>query len=241
MDLGLRTFPTGPNEGRIEIVQNLAIVIDIFRWTHSADWNLTSIFERTVEKLCPACTVEPELTLFYQKKIGRVAQWEEGQEVKGRSKIVGLRYVGDAIVQRDIGVQYKEKTLPDGFIPSPNTLITRYFTGSGQESGSLFVRIDNIDNVPAPVTILEVLPWYMRLYMHTLRVTLNGKPIDVGNQDIFKRVLYSPSVDRVKPTAIEYDLVIPAAAVLTFDLQFDMVLLRYTEYPLDPNRGVDVK
>jgi phosphatidylinositol glycan class T len=239
MDLSLRQVAIGSeDEVRVEVVQNLVLVYDLERWTRSPDWSLASVFDREVAALCPACK-EPRVRLSYEPRLGELAERHTDYEVLSKRDGVRLvEYRGAPIVEADIGVRYRGKDSPPGTLREADVVIERFITGVGQESGSLFVRIRNVneDGEALPVKLLEVLPWYLRIYMHTLRAELNDAPFDD-----FKRLLFSPAVDRQKPAQIEYELVLPANSTLTIEIDFDMSLLRYTEYPLDPARGVDLK
>lgn len=239
MDLYLRQVDIGSNdEVKVEVVQNLALVYDLERWTRSPDWSLTSLFDREVTALCPAC-IEPRVRLSYEPKLGDLVERHVDYEVLSKRDGVHLvEYKGDPIRGADIGVRYRGKDSPPGTLREADIAIERFVTGVGQESGSLFVRIRNVnENGEAlPVKLLEVLPWYLRIYMHTLRAELNDAPFDD-----FKQLLFSPAIDRQKPGQIEYEFILPKKSTLTIEVDFDMSLLRYTEYPLDPNRGDDLK
>lgn len=84
----------------------------------------------------------------------------------------------------------------------------------------------------------EQLPWFLRLYLHTMQFRLNGEPFDRPGGS---RTHYLPAINRERPSQLEMSLLIPPGAVLSMSLMFEKPLLRYTEYPFDPSRGFDVK
>ena len=46
------------------------------------------------------------------------------------------------------------------------------------------IRIQNSANLSPVVTYFDVYPWYMRIFMHTLRVYVNGK-VDSSKKKVF--------------------------------------------------------
>ena len=46
----------------------------------------------------------------------------------------------------------------------------RYQSGTGQERGGITTELRNSGTSPLTVVHLEVVPWYLRLFLHTLQV-----------------------------------------------------------------------
>jgi phosphatidylinositol glycan class T len=121
-------------------------------------------------------------------------------------------------------------------LEKPLLYAERSFTGHGQERGGVQTILTN----PSPTdsvdfVYMESLPWFMKVYLHTLKTKLNGQPAS-----LVQETYYRPALDRRRPTQLEIHLRIPplSTAVLTYD--FEKAILRYTEYPPDANRGFDV-
>lgn len=129
-------------------------------------------------------------------------------------------------VDLDLGV---EKSEVGNMLKPSGLLATRYITGSGQEHGTIKTCLENVSGQDIEVTVLEVLPWIFKTYCHTIKSSVP-----------FTRQLFSPAVDRVKPAQIEYQLTIPANSQVTVEMDFDMTLLRYSEYTFSPARGFDI-
>ena len=56
--------------------------------------------------------------------------------------------------------------------------------GSGQFSLGLSLQLRNADRLrPLDVSVLQVVPWFIRLYLHTLQVTVDGEVIRPGQCD----------------------------------------------------------
>ena len=153
--------------------------------------------------------------------------------------------IGPALGQHGVNIMefckaFNAKTAqadPDMKIPVVITVYAdRSFTGYGQERGGVQAILRNPSMTNAvDFVYLESLPWFMKLYLHTLKVKINGK-----EGDRIQEMYYRPALDRRRGTQLEIHMNIPAnsTAVLTYD--FEKAILRYTEYPPDANRGFDV-
>lgn len=91
-----------------------------------------------------------------------------------------------------------------------------------------------------PVIYYDSVPWYLKLYLHTLKVDIIGKENHTNNEDIIQQMYYQPAIDRGRPTTLECELLLPADSVVTLSMDFEKVFLKYTEHRPDANRGFDV-
>ncbi|KAM4077897.1 hypothetical protein ACJW30_12G174700 [Castanea mollissima] len=129
---------------------------------------------------------------------------------------------------------------------------SRFLMGSGNQRGTIaisFISTDleegflgaNIgeDSCKLQANIFQVVPWYIKVYYHTLRVFVDGKPQAIAN--VVEKMHVSPSEDKVSPGVMELVLKFPCAvksAALT--LEFDKGFLHIDEYPPDANQGFDI-
>lgn len=128
--------------------------------------------------------------------------------------------------------EISEKAPPE----QPLLYAERSFIGYGQESGGVQAILTNPSGTDAvEIVYLETLPWFMKLYLHTLKVRINGK-----EEDIIKEMYYRPALDRKRGTQLEVRILIPANSTLVLTYDFEKAILRYTEYPPDANRGFDI-
>ncbi|KAF2071724.1 hypothetical protein CYY_006960 [Polysphondylium violaceum] len=112
-----------------------------------------------------------------------------------------------------------------------------HLTGYGQERGGIATQIVNQDQHPMNITYYHAIPWYLRLYFHTLRFSIQDK--EYSDKDfIFKYI--SPAETRSSPSTIELSFEIPGNSVASISIDFDKVFLHYTEHPPDANRGFDL-
>ncbi|KAJ4728468.1 GPI transamidase component PIG-T [Melia azedarach] len=126
---------------------------------------------------------------------------------------------------------------------------SRFLMGSGNQRGAIAISLESTElNEDLPnidggcelrVDIFQVVPWYIKVYFHTLRVFLDQKPRAVA--DVIEKIRVSPSKDKVSPGVMEMILKLPCgtkSAALT--LEFDKGFLHIDEYPPDANQGYDI-
>lgn len=51
------------------------------------------------------------------------------------------------------------------------------FSGYGQEKGSLVTKLFNNHWQPIDVILLENIPWYLSVYLHTMKITRGNEVI----------------------------------------------------------------
>ncbi|KAK3902145.1 GPI transamidase component PIG-T [Staphylotrichum tortipilum] len=139
----------------------------------------------------------------------------------------------------------EDATLPVTITPeTPLLYAERSFTGHGQERGGVQTILRN----PSPTTpvdfiYMESLPWFMRIYLHTMSARLSPTPnstTTTDQTDLIQQVYYRPALDRFRATQLEVRMRVPPAATVVLTYDFEKSILRYTEYPPDANRGFDV-
>ncbi len=121
-------------------------------------------------------------------------------------------------------------------LEQPLLYAERSFIGYGQERGGVQAILTN----PSPIdsvdfVYMESLPWFMKLYLHTLKAKING-----NDEEVIQEMYYRPALDRKRGTQLEVRIRIPANSTVVLTYDFEKAILRYTEYPPDANRGFDV-
>lgn len=122
---------------------------------------------------------------------------------------------------------------------TPSLYAERSFTGYGQERGGVQTILRN----PSPdkeveFVYMESLPWFMRIYLHTLKARLDGSLTE--QTSLIDEVYYRPALDRARGTQLEIRMRVPPSSTVFLTYDFEKSILRYTEYPPDANRGFDV-
>ncbi|KAM7271519.1 hypothetical protein ACFE04_030733 [Oxalis oulophora] len=125
---------------------------------------------------------------------------------------------------------------------------TRFLMGSGNERGSIAISLKSTDfqnssiideSCKIQVDVLQVVPWYIKVYYHTLHIFVDQSPTAVA--DVIEKIHVTPSKDKVSPGLMEMVLKLPCSiksAALT--LEFDKGFLHIDEYPPDANQGFDI-
>lgn len=121
----------------------------------------------------------------------------------------------------------------------PPLYVHRYLLGTGQKCGRIATEITNTHYEPLPVILMELVPWYVHAYLHTLRI--RGKPRhrhEYGAKELpFKLLKYAPGKQRELPTHLEVGFLLPAQSSALITIEVDYLLLKWLEYPPDANHG----
>ncbi|KAI5970252.1 GPI16 [Candida margitis] len=129
-------------------------------------------------------------------------------------------------------------------IEEPPLYASRSLTGYSLDKGGLRVVFTNPGHKDVEFTYFESLPWFMRLYLSTLDVTLKNSSgvFNVNNHLQFIRSsYYKPAADRERPSHLEFVFSVPPLSTLAMTYDFDKSLLLYREYPPDANHGFDIE
>ncbi|RZC42763.1 Gpi16 domain containing protein [Asbolus verrucosus] len=113
----------------------------------------------------------------------------------------------------------------------PSLHANQYITGYGQERGGIVTKIYNNHWGALEVVVLQNIPWYVPIYLHTLKIDVNGVRVEpVG-------IHYIPGRQRQRPYHLEILLKLPPRSVASVSIDFDYVFLKWQEYPPDANHG----
>ncbi|PWN49026.1 Gpi16 subunit, GPI transamidase component [Violaceomyces palustris] len=140
---------------------------------------------------------------------------------------------------------------PKSVRPPPLTA-SRILTGHGQERGKIHLTLrNNLLTEDQRVIYFEQLPWFVKPYLHTLRVEVRADEFDeeedglVRFKDdltspVLEKLEYQPSVPRQRPLEIEAEIRLPASSEVHLWMDYDNEFLRYAEHPPDAHRGFDI-
>lgn len=106
------------------------------------------------------------------------------------------------------------------------------------------MEIVNQDPVQAyDLIYMDVLPWQMQVYSHTLSFEKRGAVYSFETQDALGKDVpfaYAPAKNRQRPTLFETQFRLGPQSSVKFSLVYDKLFMGFTEYPFDPNRGMDI-
>lgn len=188
-----------------------------------ADYDLRKLFE--------------EIDAKHQQRLQEQQQQEQKNSAPARRPTLNL------------GIQYPNSyrgVLPSNMAKRANSFSTvtvrRHARGYGVASGGLSVTLTNSLPVPVYALYLDTVPWYFRLYLHSLLIEAKplgkAQPTTKGSLIRPSWIHYQPAVDRQRPHHLELLVQLPAASEVELRLTFDHQFLRWTEYPPDANHGL---
>lgn len=107
----------------------------------------------------------------------------------------------------------------------------QYISGYGQERGGIVTKVFNNHWTSLNIVLLQNIPWYVPVYLHTLKIIANGKQIEP------LLLKYLPGKQRTRPYHLEVLINLPPRSTTTISIDFDYVFLKWQEYPPDANHG----
>jgi len=221
----------------VELKQSISIIMDPVLFNKKADkidWSLKQMFGIGV---APACPLADTSAIFIDVTDAGYTLEPAPQRhldfgAGGHTRRIGVYNVA-TFAEEGIKNIYARYAKPHiyGIVKSPPVQISRHVVGTGQERGGIVTTIRNRCTSTLTGVYLDLLPWYLRVYLHTLRVEVNGQTVAP------MKVVYRPGRDREQPYHLELVLRIPPRSTLVLRLETEYSVLRWTEYPPDANHG----
>lgn len=129
-----------------------------------------------------------------------------------------------------IACTYTQKEVFNINIPPP-LHASQYKIGYGQQKGGIVTSIYNNHWAQLDVVVLHNFPWYVPIYLHSMKIESNGIPL---KPLILK---YKPGKIREKHHYLELGLKLPPKSTTSITVEFEYVFLKWQEYPPDANHG----
>ncbi|KAJ1825791.1 Subunit of the glycosylphosphatidylinositol transamidase complex-like protein [Coemansia sp. RSA 2599] len=258
MGMSLETTEPSDNErpgaSALRYTQHLSVVLDPRAFGLEDGWSLSELMDTHVAQACPVAN---------RSTVRVLASPGSGVSVKpeasSRSKLAGLdMYVFDMLKQRneavaDIELLFEAQgpsSRSGASTEQPAVAVHRYVTGHGGSSGGVEATVINRGDKPVDILYLDSLPWYLRVYSHTLTIATQKTSDDSASASSSKAQvpdhlapstsLFAPAIDRGRPSTMELALTLPARSRTTLRYGFDKGFLKYTEHPPDANRGFNI-
>ncbi|XP_058499547.1 GPI transamidase component PIG-T [Solea solea] len=224
-----------------ELRQTLNVVFDLHTSGQGKrEWSLFKMFSRTLTEACPLASTSKIYIDVTDNPQGEQFELSPVTALLTQAVVLGDRRtysVYDLTQQITFGsvrslnllIRWKSS---EGDMLRPMLHAERYVAGYGLQTGEIHTLMYN--NHPYrsfPVLLLDSVPWYLRLYIHTLTVTSKGK----DNKPSY--IHYQPSKDRLRPHLLEMLVQLPPNSVTEVTVEFERALLKWTEYTPDPNHG----
>ncbi|VDN06636.1 unnamed protein product [Thelazia callipaeda] len=220
---------------RLEL--NLNFVSEIDLKSRSLNWSFRSVFGRQLDQKC--MVADRDLVLF---EIDRKVKMQGHLLQKKNDRVYSVYNISaysPSDFPLDISAKYNTHlNLP---VDDSSTLVTirSYAAGVDQQSGRLISVLRNGQLVSQRVTYTHVVPWFLRIYYHTISIICRAENVDEGevlNPKVIRKI-FIPGKDRQRPFLLEWDIILPAKSVCEFSWEFDKAFLRVNEYPPDANHG----
>jgi len=221
-----------------EMSQSISLVFDPAVYNKQADktdWNLKHLFGIGLSSSCPMADTS---NIFVDVSQGnfqltpvpdREVMSGSGTNVKTYGVYDLTTFSPDGRI-KNLGARYNKPHFY-GIVHTPALTATRHLTGAGQEYGGIRTSIKNMGKDPITIVYLDVVPWFLRLYLHTLKVAVENEPLMPVHTH------YVPGIDRLKPYHLELVLKLPPRSTTVISIQFEHSMLRWVEYPPDANHG----
>ncbi|CAI4229013.1 unnamed protein product [Auanema sp. JU1783] len=118
---------------------------------------------------------------------------------------------------------------------SPAFSFSTIIGGTEQSKGEIVTKfVNNAEEIR--VGFSHVLPWYVKLYYHTL--DLRCTVYNVEQQVRVYNSNFQPAISRKRPALLELEFSLPVLSVCYLRIEFDKAFLRLREYPPDANHGL---
>lgn len=225
----------------IELVQTVSLVYDLLITSETEpQWSILRLFGQGLGKSCPlAKTAKVFIDIssnetgpgFVLKPLGYKVEVSKRGGQSTKLAVYDTKAMGESGLY-NIEVRYSRGPLSVVEYRQPPIIsVDRALTGYGQEFGGIKTRINNRYRTNIKVILLENIPWFVSVYLHTLKVLNNGKELKPI------KTVYSPGRERERPYQLELVLDLPPRSVTSVCIQFDYTFLKWQEYPPDAHHG----
>ncbi|XP_035233919.1 GPI transamidase component PIG-T-like isoform X1 [Stegodyphus dumicola] len=231
----------------LELVQSVSVVFDPpIVQLGKQDWSFVKLFGSVLSNTCPVATNSKVFVDISSNQTGvpfvlntEVSEIirenvELGHESSSKEETVFAVYDLKEIFKHsrhvNIGATYKGVHIY-GMVFPPVLYVDRKISGYGQEQGGIRCTFFNNHVKALKIIYFDTIPWYLRVYSHTLTVKNNDKSI---TPDFFH---YQPAQDRKHPHHLELVLTLPPKSNTEMSVDFNFAFLKWTEYPPDANHG----
>ncbi|KAI7799738.1 putative GPI transamidase component PIG-T [Triplophysa rosa] len=192
------------------------------------------MFSRTLAKACPLASSSKVYVDITNNPEGELFELSPATPVLSQAVVVGDHRTysvydltkADNLTKEDLlNLLFRWKG-DNGDMLRPLLHAERYVAGFGLQTGEIHTLVYNNHPFRAfPVLLLESVPWYLWLYIHTLKVTSKS------HENKPSYIHYQPSKDRQRPHLLETLIQLPPYSVTEVTVQFERALLKWNEYP----------
>lgn len=213
-----------------ELQQSVSLVYD-YLLLGNRDWSLRKLFGQGIMGPCPlaeSSTIYVDVTNSNQFDLSPQPD-EYITSIRGGTENLFAKY---SVKPYAMSISVIHTNKQSVVVNAPPVLYAaQYKTGYGQQKGGIVTKVYNNHWKPLDVVVLQNIPWYVPIYLHTLKIKCGENEIKP------KMIKFSPGRLREKPYCLELVLTLPERSTTSISVNFDFVFLKWQEYPPDANHG----
>ncbi|XP_017784722.1 PREDICTED: GPI transamidase component PIG-T [Nicrophorus vespilloides] len=215
----------------VELQQTVSLVYD-YKMLGNRQWTLRRLFGQGIMNACP---LAKESSIYVDLSNDDKFDLEPYPHeyitaYRGGYETTYAKYDIKRIKPMSIAASYEGKEIINVNIPPP-LYASQYKTGFGQQNGGIITKLYNNHWADLNVVVLQNFPWYVPIYLHTMKIESNG---NILQPTVLK---YKPGKLREKAHYLEIGLRLPPKSTISISIDFDYVFLKWQEYPPDANHG----
>lgn len=221
----------------LELRQSVSLIYDTITDV-SQNWSVRKFFGMGIRGACPLATLNNVYIDISNNNTNQVYELIPPPSAKivslrgGQLNEIAVYDIRSLSSKGIFNIEVLHNTTPTTGLNYPSILhANRYVIGYGQERGSLVTKIYNNYWQTLDIILLESIPWYLPVYLHSVKITCGAKNIIPLAQR------YLPGKERKSPYYLELILRLPPQSVTKFSIEMDYSFLKWQEYPPDANHG----
>jgi hypothetical protein len=186
----------------------------------SIDWNLKTLFDREILNVC---SDNAEIVIGEHYSIAKGA---------GTFKLIDK-----------IEVIYKEdyKELPVYTNQKIPIVLSRRARSFSDDKGRIKLFLENTLRENIRIRVEQFFEWHMTTWLHSIKFINehDNKPID--RKQLNARISFTNAIMRKRGSQLRIEMELPPLSKIRIEMDYELSLLKYTEYPVDPHRGLDIR
>ncbi|XP_060818183.1 GPI transamidase component PIG-T isoform X1 [Bombus pascuorum] len=221
----------------LELRQSVSLIYDTITDV-SQNWSIRKFFGMGIRGACPLATLSNVYIDISNNNTNQVYELVPTPSAKivslrgGQLNEIAVYDIRSLSSKGIFNIEVLCNTTRTAGLNYPSILYAnRYVIGYGQERGSLVTKIYNNYWQTLDIILLESIPWYLPVYLHSVKITCGAKNIIPLTQR------YVPGKQRKSPYYLELILRLPPQSVTKFSIEMDYSFLKWQEYPPDANHG----
>lgn len=223
---------------QVQLTQTISVIFNpLHLFEGKQIWSLAKIFGNSIQKKCPLSShslIHVDVTRGDDKS---KLYPQTYKEIKSETQTVAVYDVHSLLensTQVNVGMKQNQifKQPPVSSRPNVPVQFRTHVAGVGTADGTIVATVLNRLEAPIRVTYMDVVPYFLNVYLHTLTIrTKSGQEL---KPDKLNFILSKEST----PTLIEFSVIVPAASEVQISYDFERAFLRWYDYKPAANKGV---